>query len=205
LQPITVLEKKLTINGVIMLTIDIIVLVVGALCIAGGILGGFGKVLNFFTKGIFGKIISIFVCYFLFGVVLDWPFVKEALTNLNQSLASNENFICDLLIKIRLDLIVFAVALFFAVQLLRKLAVKLIDKAFSANNPVMKVINKVLGVALAFFCVAVILLTIFQILAWTTGINGSVYQAMQGSFFKLDKLFVSNPLNAIFESIKQRF
>ncbi|MBQ3493184.1 MAG: hypothetical protein IJA88_03670 [Clostridia bacterium] len=188
-----------------MLTIDIIVLVVGALCIVGGILGGFGKVLNFFTKGIFGKIISIFVCYFLFGVVLDWPFVKEALTNLNQSLASSENFICDLLIKIRLDLIVFAVALFFAVQLLRKLAVKLIDKAFSANNPVMKVINKVLGVALAFFCVAVILLTVFQILAWTTGINGSVYQAMQGSFFKLDKLFVSNPLNAIFESIKQRF
>ena len=185
--------------------IDIIIPILLVLTVLGGIIGGFGKVLKFFTKGIFGKIISVFICYFIFGIVLDWPFVQDLLYQLNNSLAANGNWICKILLTIRIDLIVFAIVLFVAVQLLRVLVVGVIDNVFETENRVIKIIGKVLGVLLALFCTRVVVLIVFQILAWTTGATGPVYEWMKGSVFGIDKLFVNNPLNSIFESIRQRF
>ena len=185
--------------------IDIIIPIVIIGTVLGGMIGGFGKVLKFFTQGIFGKIISVFVCYFIFGIVLDWPFVQDLLHQLNTSLAANGSWICTILIMIRIDLIVFAVALFVGVQLLRVLVVGVIDGIFETENAVVKVVGKTLGILLALFCTMVIVLIVFQILAWTTGVNGPVYQWMKGSIFGIDQLFVNNPLNSIFESIRQRF
>ena len=47
-------------------TIRIIFLIVILLAIVGGYFGGFGKVLIFITKGVWGKIAAVIICYSLF-------------------------------------------------------------------------------------------------------------------------------------------
>ena len=66
-----------------MLTIDWIVLAVLAASAVLGMLFGFGKLLKFFTGGIVGFIISIFVVYFFTGIVSGWGFVKELMERLH--------------------------------------------------------------------------------------------------------------------------
>ena len=95
----------------------------------------------------------------------------------------------------------FGVLLFVAVQLIRMLIVRVIRGVFEIDTPVMKVINKVGGAIFMLAIVVSVLLVIGQILAWTTGVDGPVYQYLEGSFLQLDYVFANNPLNGIFESI----
>lgn len=188
-----------------MITADVIAIILTIAFFLGGIMFGFGKTLKLLTDGIVGKIISVVVCYFLFGMVLYLPFVQNLLDKLIFALKENGNFICKILLYIRLDLIVFAVALFFFVQILRKWAVALIKSFFEIDAKPMRILNKVLGAALGLVSLAIFALVAFQIIAWLGGTEGDFYQSLSGSVFKLDEIFKNNPVNSIFETIIKSF
>lgn len=186
-----------------MITIDYITIGVGLFAIVSGLIMGFGKVLKFITDGFLGKIFSLIICYFLYGIVLKMPFIQDLLLRLVTVLSQKENLICNLLITIRIDLIALAVALFIVVLLINKLVVGLIKKIFETDNKVMRVINKTLGLILMCAFIAVLALVVLQILFLIQGVDGGVFAFLNGSKLGIDKLYVSNPLNSIVESFKQ--
>ena len=185
-----------------MIFADYILLLLIVASIFLGAIFGFGKGLKWFTKGRFGKIISIVVCYFLFGVVLNWGVVQVLLGKFTAALEANGSGFCNFLLAIRIDLIVFAIALFIIVQILRIIVVAIIRKIMEIKNKFFIVVNKVLGVALFAGFAAMAGLIVFQIIAWISGAEGPLYQSLQGSAFGLDYVFKNNPLNAFFESIR---
>ena len=77
-----------------MITADVIAIILTLVFFIGGVLLGFGKTLKLLTDGVVGKIISVVVCYFLFGIVLALPFVQDLLNRLVDALRENGNFIC---------------------------------------------------------------------------------------------------------------
>ena len=166
-----------------------------------GAVAGFGKTLKAVTSGFFGVVISVIITYFLIGIVLKLSFVQTLIQNLVTALEKSSAPICSVLLTIRIDMIVVAVALFIIVQLLRKLLVFILKKLFEAKNPVSTAVNKVFGVILAEAILFVILLVAFQIVFWITK-EGAFYQFLSGSFFGLDKLYISNPISSIISSIK---
>lgn len=183
-----------------MLVIDIVAI---ALLIAFFFLGlglGFGKGLKLFTSGWIGKIISVVVCYFIFGVVLSWGFVQDVLASFVGALKDNGSDFCEFLLTIRIEIITFAIVLFIVVQLLRILVVNLIKNVMEIDNVVIRVVNKVFGVALFFGALIILTLIVFQVIAWIGGVDGGFYNAIEGSVFGLDSVFQSNPLNSIFQS-----
>ena len=185
-----------------MITADVIVLVALLICIVLGSFMGFGKGLRLFTGGVFGRIISVVICYFLFGIVLSWGFVQDLLLRFTTMLSEKDTWICDLLLAIRIDMIVFAAVLFIVVQILRHLVVHIIAGVFEIDNKGVRVVNKILGVVLFVAFAAVFTLIIFQIIAWIGGTDGGFYESLKGSAFGLDKIFTDNPLNSVFESIR---
>lgn len=185
-----------------MITADVIVLVALLICIVLGAFMGFGKGLRLFTGGVFGRIISVVICYFLFGIVLSWSFVQDLLLKFTTMLAEQDTWICNLLLQIRIDMIVFGAVLFLAVQILRHLVVHIIAGVFEIDNKAIRIINKILGVVLFFAFAVIFTLIIFQIIAWISGTDGGFYESLQGSVFGLDKIFTDNPLNSVFESIR---
>ena len=66
-----------------MVPADYIALAALVVSVVLGVGFGFGKGLKFFTSGIFGVSISIFVCYLIFGFVLDWDVVGNLLGDFN--------------------------------------------------------------------------------------------------------------------------
>lgn len=185
-----------------MITADAIALITIIFCFVGGAALGFGRWLKILTGGIVGKIISVIVCYFLFGIVLDWYFVKALMQKITETLQADGSWICRVLLTIRLDLIVFAAVLFVAVQILRKFVVYIIANVMQVDNKVVSVINRVLGVVLLTVFIAILTLIVFQIVAWVMGTEGGFYQSLQGSVFGLDKIFTDNPMNSVIENIR---
>ena len=181
-----------------MITADIIVLVACIIFVLIGALAGFGKGLKFFTSGIFGVIISIFVCYLIFGLVLDWDAVRELLQKFNDWLAA-QGSVGTFFADIHTDRIVLAVVLFIIIQILRIIVVKIIKSVVEINNVLFRIINKILGAAFFFAFALAILLIVFQIIAWIGGDTYANFLAkLDGSIFRLDDLLINNPLNSIF-------
>ena len=185
-----------------MITADVIVLVALLVCIMLGAFMGFGKGLRLFTGGVFGRIISVVICYFLFGIVLSWGFVKDLLLRFTDMLAEQDSWICNLLLKIRIDMIVFAAVLFVVVQILRRLLVSIVAEIMEIDNKFFRVLNKILGIVLFVAFAVIFTLIVFQIIAWISGTDGGFYESLQNSVFGLDKIFTDNPLNAVFENIR---
>ena len=185
-----------------MLTADLIVLIAFIACLFIGSAFGFGKVLGWVTGGIAGKIIAVVVCYFIYGIVLDWGFVRALMEKLVITLQEDGSFICKVLLAIRIDMIAFFAVLFVAVLALRKLAVKLIDRVMDSDNKVIRVTSRGLGAILLTTFAAIVMLVIFQLIAWVYGLDGAFYESLQGSAFGLDAVFINNPLNSIFQSIR---
>lgn len=187
-----------------MSNLDLITLGVIMLTALIGAISGFGNGLKFFARGWLGRIISIIICYFLFGLVLKIPFVQDLLQKFVATL-DGEKWYLKILKYVRIDMIVFAVVLFFAVQLVKKLVVSLINGLFSINNPFIRVLNKLLGVFIYLFLLLLLVLIVFQIAYLIDGADGAIYQKTHGSLFGLDKLYLDNPLNKVIESIKMAF
>lgn len=185
-----------------MITADIVVLIVFLSCLIVGSLFGFSRTIRWFTGGIFGIIISIIVSYFLFGIVLDWGFVRFLLDKLVTALAASDSWICKVLLAIRLELIVFGLALFTVVQILRMIIVSALSRVMQTSTPVMRVINSLFGVVFLLAFSLMMMLVVFQVIAWIGGVEGQFYQGLIGSNFGLDSIFRDNPLNSIFENIR---
>lgn len=176
-----------------MILADFITLGIFVLVGFAGAVAGFGRTLKAVTSGFFGVVVSLVVTYFLFGLVLKIGFVQNLVSSLVLALENSKAPICALLLTIRIDMILVGVVLFILVQLLRKLVVYILKKVFEAKNPVSGVFNKVLGVILSVAVLFIIVLVAFQIVYWITK-EGAFYNFLKGSFFRLDKLYVNNPL-----------
>ena len=160
-----------------------------------GLALGFGKQLSILTKGIFGIIISVVICYFIFGLVYNIPFVQALLEKFKQSLVEKDTAVVKLLLTIRIDIIVYAIALFVIVSIARLIIVAIIKNVMEIDTPVMKIINKVLGLILGvavFFALGLIVMQIMYLSS-----DGAVPEKMVGSFFRIDVIYANNPLTKI--------
>ncbi len=164
-----------------------------------GFFGGFGKVLTFASKGLLGTIVSIIICYNIFGLVSSIGFINQLLTSFRDLLIANPNFFTKVLLIIRIDMIALAVALYFIIKLLIWLLAKLIESIMEADNIVVKIINKVLGVIGAWALTLMAIFLIFQILSIIPIVNSAVEGALSTTFLRLDVLYNINPLNAIID------
>ena len=180
---------------------DLIVLGLLLLAVLLGFLLGFGKTLTFATGGFVGKIIATYFCYVLYSVVLSLPVIQGFIAIFVEYLANQNNIFFTILLYLRVELWLFGVVLFIAIQLIRMLIVRIIRGVFEIDVPVIKFINRVGGAIFMLAIVVSLLLVVGQILAWTTGVDGPIYQYLEGSFIKLDYVFRNNPLNGIIESI----
>lgn len=176
---------------------DVIAIGIILLVAVIGCFAGFGNVLKFLSDGILGIILTVVVCYFLFGTVLALPFVQSLLEKLVTAVQGvNSPFLSFLFVTIRLDLVIYAVVLYLVVALLRKLVVFLIGSVSSIETKPMIILNRIGGTILALLWLFMIVLIIFQVIAWVVGTEGAVYDFFNQSFF-LGKLYQNNPLNSI--------
>lgn len=182
----------------------VIIALILVFCILG-MLFGFGKGLKFFAGGIIGIIISIFICYMLGGAIYNIGFVSRALDSFRNSLASKNNAFCNILNKIHIDIIVYYVALFIVVTIIRIILVRLIKRFFEIENVVLIVINKFFGVILFVGVFFVMLLMVFFVISLIGGgTASSFYAKVSQSKIGLDLLYENNPFLTIIYVIKYR-
>lgn len=185
-----------------MVTLDIIIVLLTAAAFIFGFFVGFGKLLEMIVDGIIGKIAAVFLAYFSFGVVLDLGFVRELLKKFITFL-DEKNW--KVLLVFRIDLILLAVVLYFVIRLLQKLLTSIIVSVSDADSGVIKWVNKSFGVILSVGMLALIILIVFQIIAFVNGIDGTAFTALKDSKIGLNYLFEHNPLNALIETLKMSF
>ena len=167
-----------------------------------GMIFGLGRVLKSLTNHLPGKIAAGVFTYFIYGTVLSLSFVNALLTSFVTMIADMDNFFSKVLLVIRIDMIVFAVALFFAVRIAQKIAISLVAKIIEAKNPLFIFVNRFGGALLSGGCALIIFLIILQFSAWTSGYDGAMYETLKDSKIGLDRLFLNNPLNAITETVR---
>lgn len=170
------------------------------ICLILGSLFGFGSQLRFLTGGIFGFLISFFICYTCGGLILDIPFVNGMLSGLASKWAHIE-----WLTKIHLEIIIYYVVLFFVVTILRILIVRILARVAETDVFVIKLINKVSGALLFTAMAFLIMLLVFQIITWIGG--GTLlnfYAKISGSAI-VKPIFENNPLLKLVEMVKSRF
>ena len=184
-----------------MVTADWIALGVIVVAALLGLILGFGKCLKFFTGGIIGFCISLVVVYFFLGVVSGWPFVRELMVKLNAAMVNANNGFVDFLIKIGIEKIILAIAMFIIVQIARIIIVAIVKNVVETKNVVMRSINKFFGMLFMLAVVVMITLIVFQIVAWVGGNSAeSFYNYLKGAFH-LEWVFEHNPLNWLFANI----
>lgn len=170
--------------------IDAATLIVAIVLAGLGLAVGFGRTLKFFTRGIFGFIISVFVCATFGGMIQGIPAVQNWLTSLNQSMGG-------FLQTIHLETIVFYVVFFLVVQVVRILAVKLIAGLFSADILPVRIVNRLLGMALmvaAVFLLLLLVFAVFRVLQDTSFVQ-NILDSLNGTF--LGKIYENNPVKFV--------
>lgn len=185
-----------------MITADWVAVGLAALFLLLGLIAGFGRGLKFFTSGIFGFIISIVICYFFGGLIYKFEFVQQLLEKMIAAMEGKNGF-CDFLIDIRIDLVVYYIALFTIVSIIRIIIVLIIKNISEADNAVMKVLNKAFGVVLFAAALIVLTLIVFHIIALIGGNTADNFlNLLSGSAFKLDKLFENDVLENVINKLK---
>lgn len=188
-----------------MLIADWIVIILIALFCLLGLGLGFGRGLKFFTKGIFGVFIAIFVCYCVGGLILNIGFVNELVTNLHTTFENGNGFF-KFLASIRFEIVVYYVSLFIVVLFIRFIIIKIIVSVVEVNNVFMKIINKTLGVIFFAAVLVLLVLLVFQIIYAIGGPTAENFLAyIKGSFFKLDYIYENNPFIMIIKIIRLEF
>ena len=184
-----------------MQTVDWIALGIIVVAALIGLILGFGKCLKFFTGGIIGFIISLVVLNFFLGIVSSWPFVQDLMAKLHETMVNANNGFVDFLIKIGIEKIILAIAMFIVVQIARIIIVAIVKNVVETRNVVMRSINKFFGMVFMLAVVVMITLIVFQIVAWVGGDSAeSFYNYLTGAF-RLEWVFKNNPLNWLFASI----
>ena len=184
-----------------MIVADWVVIALVALFAICGMLFGFGKGLKFFTGGIFGIIISVFVCYALGGLIYNIGFVHNGLNSFRAALEKNGSGFCKFLLTIRIETIVYYVALFIAVTIIRILLVKIIKGFVEIDNMFIIVLNKIFGVVFFIAVLFLLMLFVFWIIALIKGPNATDFTAIAESKLKLGWLYEHNPFMTIIKVI----
>lgn len=140
-------------------SIDSITLIVAIALAAFGILLGFGRSLRLFTKGLFGMIISVFVVLTFGGMIKGIDAVGELIAKGDAYFKGVWSFLGYL----HLGNVIYYVVLFFVVQLLRVIAVRLIGGVFEMDNAVMRILNRILGAVFTVAAVLLLLLLVFAV------------------------------------------
>lgn len=172
--------------------------VVGGACVFA-VLGaalGFGRGLKMLSKGVLGKIAAVVFAYYLFGIVLTLDVTKTAQTNFITFLEGKDNWFCRFLITIRIETILTGVVVFLLSMLLISLVVNILAGILDGEGGVLKGLNCILGVVLALAEFIALVLLILLILKLISGTNTDIADSLQGSFFRLDKIYDDNPLSA---------
>ena len=185
-----------------MAVIDYIAIIVVLVAIVLGALLGFGKLLKFFTGGIVGVIISVVVTYFFIGVVASWGFVQDIMAKLVGAMHDANNVFVNFLIKIGLEKIILAIALFIVIQILRIVIVNIIKGILEINNPVLIILNRVGGVVLLLAVAVMLALLVFHVVNLIgSGSEQNFLKALEGSIFRLDVVYHKNPLRFIVQKV----
>ena len=174
-------------------SLDSITIIVAVVLAGLGILLGFGRSLRFFTRGIFGVIISVFIVLTFGGMIKNIDAVG-ALIAKGDAFFANIKVIGAVFKYIPLVNDIYYVALFFVVQILRWIVIKFVANIFSADNKPMRIINRVLGM---FGTVAIVLLLTMLVFAIFKRFEGTEFindflAKVEGSF--LHKLYLKNPV-----------
>ena len=185
--------------------IDILIIgLIVVFCIFG-MLFGFGKGLKFFTGGILGIIISIFICYALGGVIIRISFVQNGLNNFRAMLAGKNNAFCDILNAIHIDIIIYYIILFIVVTIIRIIIVRIIKSFVEIENIALIAINKIMGIVLFVGAFIMILLLVFWIISMIGGTTAEKFAlTVSHSKIGLNKLYLNNPFMTIIKVIKIR-
>ena len=170
---------------------DIIFILVVAGVFLLGSLRGFGKSLKTFAGGIVGIIFSIFVCFMLGGIIRNFEFVQNFIANVNAAAGAKVEFFA----KLHLGTVAYYVILFFVVQILRIIVLRLVRKIFESENTAMKWVNRILGgIFSAGITVMFVLLAFAAIRAFFEGavFADNFLKAIDGSW--LLHLYLNNPI-----------
>lgn len=176
-----------------MTTLDSVTLLVAIILAVFGTALGFGRTLRIFTKGIFGIIISVFLCVTFGGMIAGIPAVADWIAGLNGKLGDVWGFLAT----IRLVTVIYYILLFFVMTLLRILVVRLIGTAFAAPVLPVRILNRVLGAVLAVGGTLLFVLLVFAVLRifGDTSFVQDLAAKMDGSFLGL--LYENNPVKFV--------
>jgi hypothetical protein len=162
--------------------------------IAGlGALIGFGRSLKWTTRGIVGIVMSVIFCVLFGGALLGTESVGGLVAGGNEFFAGVWGFFGI----IRLATVIYFVALFFAVQIVRILITIVIKRIVEIEKPAIKVLNRVAGaVFLAAFCFSLCLLGLAGLRFFEgTEFTMSILSNIENSF--LCTLYVNNPISFV--------
>lgn len=183
-----------------MILADWIALIVLVLFAVLGALLGFGKGLKIFTYGIFGVVISVFICYCFGGMILKFSFMQDLLAKFASLWAGKDGLFYDLLSKIRLEVIIYYILLFVVVQMLRAGIIAIIKHVAEVDVLAVKIVNRILGIVLFVGMAVLLSLAVFQFISWVGGSTAQKFAEMlSDSAFNLDEIFMNNPLCGLIE------
>ena len=184
-----------------MIVADLIVLALVAIFAVLGMLFGFGKGLKFFTGGIFGIILSVFVCYALGGLIFNISFVHKALEGFRATLEKNGSGFCKFLLTVHIETIVYYIALFIVVTILRIILVRVIKNIVEIDNMALIVVNKIFGVILYIGALCLLILFVFWIIALIKGPYLTDFPELAKSKLQLGWLYEHNPFMTIIKAL----
>lgn len=169
-----------------------------------GLLVGCGKGLKFLTSGILGSAIILAVTMLLYGVVVEIPIVQEWLGIATGWLEGLNNPIINFLLSINLDTILVYAVLYLLVWLAKLIIVAILKAILEIDNGFFRVLNKLLGLVLFVAFAALIVLIVFAVADLVGGTFTDFFVGengcLNGSLFKLDRVYQNNPLNSIIAS-----
>lgn len=161
-----------------------------------GFFQGFHRCLNFYFKGFFGHVISIFLCFALGGIIKNIPMVSGWVTSLDNILTNAAQFLSGWAATC-----IYYVALFIIISTIKLIFTKLLVSLFGNKNIVIKIINKVLGACFAVAMTFLLMWLFISILGMFK--NGEIvnnlyeYLASKGGNILID-ILKWNPMQGLF-------
>ncbi len=153
-----------------------------------GALFGFGGIFKFFTTGIFGIIISVAVCL-LIGTAFYGP-CEPWLIKIQEAIMANENWFCQFLGKLNIQVILYYIIMFVIVWLLRFIIVRIIKAISQSENKVIKIMNRIIGSVFLMAILLLLLFFVFFVIGWVGGQTADDFSAyLAGGALRLDRLF----------------
>ncbi len=160
---------------------------------------GFGRCLRVLNKGIIGRVITLAITYFLLGIIVSMEQTKSAQAKFVEYLQAQNNGFCEFLLKIRIEIVLTAVCVFIAVMLLQLLVVNVLAGILESKTGGIKLLNSILGVILGVAASIALVLIVLEVAYLVGGgAEGTMAENLKDSFFGLDKIYLDNPLSAIF-------